>query len=476
MGAAALRTGKIGGARVRVRGWSGRSGLAKVDLYTRGTVYLLIWVALLALTLLMLTRPVRLGAHPVVAVGAPLLALANGVVSTLLARRAMDAYLGQGPVPRRLVFRAAVVAALATGTALWLAATVGMEGMLPMALSTALVPFVTAHCLIVRRRTTVLLHAGVLALLAVLVPLTGRGTAETAFTLGTVAFTIGWLAFTARISMWVLAVMWELREARDVQARLAVAEERLRFGRDLHDVLGRNLAVIALKSELAVQLAQRGGEGPALEQMTEVQRIARESQREVRDVVRGYRGADLRTELDGARGVLGAAGIRCTIGSPEGGPPADGLPVEIQSALAWVVREATTNVLRHGEAEHCAIGLTTTAGAAVLTVENDGVRGPAAPGTRGTGLTGLRERLAALGGTLEAGPAAGGRFRLTARVPVPASGRPDVPRQEPGDSAGGTDGPAEVGAPGGTHERPTGTEPGGTGRGGVTYGTGRDRA
>ncbi|MFJ2475868.1 sensor histidine kinase [Streptomyces sp. NPDC087659] len=454
---------------MRVRGWSGRSGLAKVDLYTRGTVYLLVWVALFALTLLMLTRPVRLGTHPVVAVGAPLLAVANGVLSTLLARHAMDAYLGQGPVPPRLVGRAAAAAALATGTALWLAATVGMEEMLPMALSTALIPFVTAHCLIVRRRTTVLIHAGVLALLAVLVPLTGRGTAETLFTLGAVAFSIGWLAFTARISMWVLAVMWELREARDVQARLAVAEERLRFGRDLHDVLGRNLAVIALKSELAVQLAQRGGEHRALEQMTEVQRIARESQREVRDVVRGYRGADLRTELDGARGVLGAAGISCTIESPDAGPPAEELPAEVQSALAWVVREATTNVLRHGDAAHCAIGLTTTAGAAVLTVENDGVRGRTAPGAPGTGLTGLRERLAVLDGTLDAGPAPGARFRLTARVPVPAGGT-DLPRQEPPAPAGGTDDPARAGVAADERvadERAPGAEPGGTERGAV---------
>ncbi|AWI29811.1 two-component sensor histidine kinase [Streptomyces tirandamycinicus] len=435
---------------MRVRGWSGRSGLAKVDLYTRGTVYLLVWTALLALTLLMLTRPVRLGAHPFVAVGAPLLAVANGVASTLLARRAMDAYLGQGRVPPRLAGGAAVITALTAGTALWLGATVGMEGTLPMALSTALVPFLTAHCLIVRRRTTVLIHAGLLALLGVLVPLTGRSTEETLFTLGTVAFSIGWLAFTARVSMWVLAVMWELREARDVQARLAVAEERLRFGRDLHDVLGRNLAVIALKSELAVQLARRGAERRALEQMAEVQRIARESQREVRDVVRGYRGADLRTELDGARGVLGAAGIDCTIESPGDGPPVGALPVEIQSALAWVVREATTNVLRHGDAAHCAIALTTGTGTAALTVENDGVPGRTAVGAPGSGLTGLRERLAALGGTLEAGPAPDARFRLTARVPLPAGGAPDVPGREPGRSGhpDGVDVTAATGVPG----------------------------
>jgi energy-coupling factor transporter ATP-binding protein EcfA2 len=89
-----------------------------------------------------------------------------------------------------------------------------------------------------------------------------------------------------RCGAWTLSVLWEAERAREVEARLAVAEERLRFGRDLHDVMGRNLAVIALKSELAVQLARRG-RPEAVDQMIEVQRIAQESQREVRDVVRG---------------------------------------------------------------------------------------------------------------------------------------------------------------------------------------------
>ncbi|MBK3577939.1 sensor histidine kinase, partial [Streptomyces sp. MBT65] len=121
-----------------------------------------------------------------------------------------------------------------------------------------------------------------------------------------VLFAAGGLAFTAAFSVWLLDAVYELDEARETRARLAVAEERLRFGRDLHDVMGRNLSVIALKSELAVQLARRG-RAEAVEQMIEVQRIARESQREVRDVVRGYRKADLRLELAGAQGVLAAA-------------------------------------------------------------------------------------------------------------------------------------------------------------------------
>lgn len=408
---------------MRVKGWSGRSGLAKVDLYTRGTVYLLMWVAVVGLTLIMLTRPVRSGAPLGVAVAAPLLGTAVGVVCTPLVRHAMDAYLGQGTVPRRLLIWAAAVTAATVGTVLWLVASVPSERLLTMGLWPALVPFLTAHCLIVRLRTTVLVHAGLLAALGALIPLTGKSATQTLATVATVGFAVGWVAFTARISMWVLAVMWELREARDVQARLAVAEERLRFGRDLHDVLGRNLAVIALKSELAVQLARRG-RPEAVDQMVEVQRTARESQREVRDVVRGYRAADLHTELEGAQGVLTAAGITCAIGSR--GDAELGLPGEVQSALAWVVREATTNVLRHGEPTRCTIALAVSDGAAVLTVENDGVQSGSRGGggggglSQGSGLAGLRERLAALGGTLDAGGAAGGCFRLTATVPVPA--------------------------------------------------------
>jgi two-component system sensor histidine kinase DesK len=223
----------------------------------------------------------------------------------------------------------------------------------------------------------------------------------------------GFFAFTYLFSIWLLNAVYQLDEARETRARLAVAEERLRFGRDLHDVMGRNLAVIALKSELAVQLAQR--ERPeAVTQMVEVQRLAHETQRELREVVRGYREADLAGELGGAQGVLTAAGIDCAVT----GPPA-GLPAPVQSALGWVVREAATNVLRHGDARRCTVGVRVSQGRVVLTVENDGVPDGAGPG-RGSGLVGLRERLAEMGGTLRAGPAGDGLFRLTAEVPLPS--------------------------------------------------------
>ncbi|MGW6547304.1 sensor histidine kinase [Streptomyces massasporeus] len=230
------------------------------------------------------------------------------------------------------------------------------------------------------------------------------------------------IAFTAVFSVWLLNSVFELDEARETRARLAVAEERLRFGRDLHDVMGRNLAVIALKSELAVQLAQRG-RPEAVTQMVEVQRLAHESQREVREVVRGYREADLGSELAGAQGVLAAAGIDCTVD----GATAAVLPAAVQSALGWVVREAATNVLRHGDARRCAVRLQVLEGRVVLSVENDGVSEAgtgSGSGPSGSGLAGLRERLAEIDGTLEAGPAGQGLFRLTAEIPLPSQPAP----------------------------------------------------
>ncbi|WP_328674671.1 histidine kinase [Streptomyces sp. NBC_00322] len=411
-----------------MKGWSGRSGLAKVDLYTRGTVYLIPWAGVLGLTLLLQARPVHEDGQLMLVLSASLLAVAEGVLCGRLARHAMDAYLGQGQVPRSMVSRAAAVTAATTAAVVALASTVDLAELLPTMLAAGLAPFLTVHCLLVRNRTTGLIQLAVLAVVGGLVSLTGRTAGQALFAVVTTGLVTGWMAFTARASMWVLAVMWELREARDVQARLAVAEERLRFGRDLHDVLGRNLAVIALKSELAVQLARRASKGAceapvgrrsvdgwdrAVDQMTEVQRIAQESHREVRDVVRGYREADLRVEVEGARGVLAAAGIACTVewGEAE-------LPGDVQSALGWVVREATTNVLRHGDAQRCTISVRTEDDTVVLVVENDGVT-EAAPGDApGSGLAGLRERLSAVGGTLEAGSCRGGRFRLTARVPL----------------------------------------------------------
>ncbi|MFI7277500.1 sensor histidine kinase [Streptomyces sp. NPDC049879] len=221
----------------------------------------------------------------------------------------------------------------------------------------------------------------------------------------------GGAALFGRLSGWIMQIMWELFDARDTRAQLAVAEERLRFARDLHDVMGRNLSVLALRSELAARLARRGATDAAAAQMEDVQRTAQEAQAEIRAVVRGYREADLATELSGARGVLESAGIDCVIDTPRH----VALTPAAQVALGWVVREATTNVLRHSDAAGCEIRLRVDGERAVLTVANNGAR-PAARQGAGTGLTGLRERLATLGGTLTT-RAQDGTFVLTASVP-----------------------------------------------------------
>jgi two-component system sensor histidine kinase DesK len=204
---------------------------------------------------------------------------------------------------------------------------------------------------------------------------------------------------------------------RGVQLQLAVAEERLRFSRDLHDVMGRNLSAIAVKSQLAAELVRRG-RPEAADEVADVGRLAEESLREVREVVRGHRSADLAGELAGARSVLRAAGVGCAVDGEDAGAS---LPATAQTAFGWVVREAVTNVLRHSSATSCTITLRVAGGRAELAVRNDGVvaddrdGGPA-----GNGLAGLGERLAGAGGRLDA-RRNGSDFLLTASLPVGAA-------------------------------------------------------
>ncbi|WP_265522171.1 sensor histidine kinase [Oerskovia flava] len=210
-----------------------------------------------------------------------------------------------------------------------------------------------------------------------------------------------------RASIWMDGVVWEQERTRVLHARLAVAEERLRFSRDLHDVFGRTLSVVAVKSELAAELTARGRPG-AEEQMLEVRQIAQEALREVRSVVAGYRSADLAAELAGARSVLRSAGIDTTVTGED-----VQVGKEAQEALAWVVREGVTNVVRHSAAATCRVELRRDADGAVLEIVNDGVTSP--PG-RGSGLVGLSERLAGVRGELTTWYE-DERFGLVARVP-----------------------------------------------------------
>ncbi|OZD00960.1 histidine kinase [Rhodococcus sp. 06-235-1A] len=217
---------------------------------------------------------------------------------------------------------------------------------------------------------------------------------------------IAFMSFTVQLSAWLLRIVTELDATRDAAAALSVAEERLRFSRDLHDVVGRALSAIAVKSELAATLARRGDDRAAT-QMDEVRVLAQESMADARKLVRGYRSVDVASELDGARSLLSAAGI-----STELVGETSVLSERAAEAAAWVVREGVTNILRHSAATYCRIELTDTG----IRLTND--RPGASTGRNdGTGLSGLRERLVAVGGTLDTERTTD-EFTLTAALPT----------------------------------------------------------
>jgi two-component system, NarL family, sensor histidine kinase DesK len=202
----------------------------------------------------------------------------------------------------------------------------------------------------------------------------------------------------------------ELRATREELARLAVSEERLRIARDLHDLLGHSLSVIALKTELARKLIDREPDRAAAE-LDEIQSVTRTALAEVREAVQGYRRLALADALGSALAALTAAGIDCELADDD-----VTLPADVDAVLAWAVREGTTNVIRHSGALHCAIRIRTDGDRAAVEIEDDG---RAAPSTgRGSGLDGLRERAQRLRGELDAGALPEGGFRLRLTVPL----------------------------------------------------------
>lgn len=203
----------------------------------------------------------------------------------------------------------------------------------------------------------------------------------------------------------------ELRATRAELARSAVEQERLRFSRDLHDLLGHTLSVIVVKAEAARRLGERDMT-EALTQVRDIEAVGRHALTEIREAVTGYREGSLTAELGRARDTLTTAGVEPVVRLS--GPL---LEPEAEALLTWVVRESVTNVVRHAGASHCEIALTGTTEHVRLTVSDDG-RGPGTSDVPGSGLRGLAERLAAAGGTLASGPGPQGGFRVTAELPV----------------------------------------------------------
>ncbi|MEU7868678.1 sensor histidine kinase [Dactylosporangium sp. NPDC049140] len=205
----------------------------------------------------------------------------------------------------------------------------------------------------------------------------------------------------------------ELRETREALAEAAVADERLRFSRDLHDLLGHTLSVIVVKAEVVRRIAERDPAAAAA-QAADIEQVGRRALVEIREAVTGYRETGLTAELARAKGALTAAGIAADVVRT-----ADPLPDAADRLLAWVVREAATNIIRHSGASRCEIAVTLTDEAAVLTVTDNGDFAPSSPApAAGNGLRGLGERLGNAGGTLETGGRPDGGFALTARLPL----------------------------------------------------------
>lgn len=220
----------------------------------------------------------------------------------------------------------------------------------------------------------------------------------------------------------LMELVRELDAARAQVAELAAREERLRLSRDMHDLLGHNLSVIALKSQLARKLLGRdptAAEG----EVRDIESVARTSLQEARAAVQGLRSASLASELDRAREALEAAGIEPVVSAA--GP----LSAGVETLLGFAAREGVTNVIRHSQATRCEIAVRRIDEVAELEMRDDGL-GTTHAGGQGSGLRGLAERMAEAGGTLDTGPTEGGGFRLVARVPM-AGSMPSRPGGEP---------------------------------------------
>jgi two-component system, NarL family, sensor histidine kinase DesK len=224
------------------------------------------------------------------------------------------------------------------------------------------------------------------------------------------------------VTLKLLSAVHQLRESRQELARTAVAEERLRFSRDLHDLLGHSMSVIALKAEVIRRLAPTDLD-MALAQAADIEEVSRKALAEIREAVSGYRETGLSEELERAGSLLSAGGIEPVL--HESGPP---LPAQLDLLLAWVVREGVTNVVRHSRAKRCTIELERGSDPVRLSITDEGSAAGTASNSDGNGLQGLKERIAAGGGLLTAEATEKG-FRLTAAIP--AQRYSDFPGSDP---------------------------------------------
>jgi two-component system, NarL family, sensor histidine kinase DesK len=267
-----------------------------------------------------------------------------------------------------------------------------------------------AAAVAVRKRWALSLIASLTISGAIAVGLESRSL-DRALSLGFSTFFAGAATFLVQ---YLVGIVSELTRTREQLARAAVSEERLRFSRDLHDLLGHTLSVVVVKAEAVRRLLGRDPDA-AVEHARDIETIGRQTLTEVRDAVSGYRSVRLIEELANARVALAAGNVRVDVTSP-----AVDLDPPVDSLLGWVVREGTTNVLRHAAARSCRIAVGFDGKVASVEIIDDGRGGTAG---EGSGLRGLRERVTDLGGELTV-TATASEFRLAASVPVHALSGP----------------------------------------------------
>ena len=204
----------------------------------------------------------------------------------------------------------------------------------------------------------------------------------------------------------------ELKLSHDEVRRLAAMAERERIGRDLHDLLGHTLSLVALKSELAGKLIERDPLA-ARREIDEVARVSRDALSQVRRAVNGIRAAGLAAELASARLLLECSGVQFDYDLGEAH-----LSPELETVLALAVREAVTNIQRHARARRASVVLQMQDGQVRLRIEDDGRGGVVVPGN---GLSGMRERIEMLQGRLQIEPGAGGGTCIEIVLPSPST-------------------------------------------------------
>ena len=375
-------------------------GARRFEAYVRWSTYSVVTVPVTTLLGAALTAGRTTGAQPTAPAAALglVLALALTAGNIVVVNWSIDTIVGRA---RRFPVGAVAVWALILAAFVAVAPGIPLPAMgvtVVAAIASAAASFVPA----LDARWALLLNAAVLVL-AVL--LTGGSDVPALVTGSVLISAVLWAGWS---SAWMLRVLRELQAAHETRAALELANERLRISRDLHDVFGRTLATIAVKSSLASELIRRGHDDRVATEITAVRRLAEEAGSEVRRVVRG----ELRTtwdgEVSGARSLLESAGIRCTV-------TGDPVPEECAEALAWVVREGVTNLLRHSAANQVTLATANEDGEVLLTIANDGA-GPAGSG-EGVGLRSMSERIRALGGRVTA-RRNGTWFLLEATIPL----------------------------------------------------------